>query len=69
MNFVLLHLSRGLGTVKKGRQKEENGLAYFTVILRFCFGVFLGRVTSRTPSERSAVTSSTFISSGNSTSL
>lgn len=49
---------------KKG---EKN--FYFMATLRFFLGAFLGSVISRTPSDRLAATSSTFISSGNSTIL
>lgn len=37
---------------------------YFKATFRFCLGAFLGNVISRMPSDRSALTSSTFISSG-----
>ncbi len=50
---------------------KKNGkfVVYDTLTFRFCFGFFLGSVICKTPSVRSAVTSSDFISSGRSTTL
>jgi len=48
---------------------KKRKIVYFIETFRFCFGAFLGSNTSKTPSDKLAVTSSAFISSGKSTTL
>jgi hypothetical protein len=49
---------------KVGFFSKKEGGGYFIATFLFFLGAFLGSVSSRTPSESLAVTSSAFISSG-----